>query len=74
MPSADHVTEWIAQLKEGRAAVGLLLQRYFGRLVQLARARLHGRPELADADEDVALSAFKSLCLGAEGRSRQSRL
>ena len=68
MPSADHVTEWIAQLKEGRrAAVGLLLERYFGRLVQLARARLHGRPELADADEDVALSAFKSLCLGAEG-------
>jgi RNA polymerase sigma factor (sigma-70 family) len=67
MSSTDPVTLWISQLKEGRrTAVGLLLQRYFGRLVQLARARLRARPGLADADEDVALSAFKSLCLGAE--------
>jgi RNA polymerase sigma factor (sigma-70 family) len=67
MSSADPVSLWISQLKEGqRAAVGLLLERYFGRLVQLARARLRARPGLADADEDVALSAFKSLCLGVE--------
>jgi RNA polymerase sigma factor (sigma-70 family) len=67
MSSADPITVWITQLKEGqRAAVGELLQRYFGRLVQLARARLQARPGLAAADEDVALSAFKSLCLGAE--------
>src|SRR5262245_12817211 len=65
MSSPDPVTLWISQLKEGQhAAVGLLLERYFGRLVQLARARL---PAPAAADEDVALSAFKSLCLGAEG-------
>src|SRR5262249_4857887 len=43
-----------------------LLERYFQRLVQLARARLQARPGLAAYDEDVALSAFKSLCLGAE--------
>jgi RNA polymerase sigma factor (sigma-70 family) len=67
MSFTDPITLWIANLKEGqRAAAGLLLQRYFGRLVQLARARLRARPELAAADEDVALSAFKSLCLGAE--------
>jgi RNA polymerase sigma factor (sigma-70 family) len=67
MSATDPVTLWIRQLKEGqRAAVGLLLQRYFGRLVQLARARLRARSGLADDDEDVALSAFKSLCLGAE--------
>jgi RNA polymerase sigma factor (sigma-70 family) len=67
MSSTDPVTLWITQLTEGqRAAVGLLLQRYFGRLVQLARARLQALPGLAAADEDVALSAFKSLCLGAE--------
>src|SRR5262249_9246418 len=60
MSSTDPVTLWISQLKEGqRAAVGLLLQRYFGRLVQLARARLQALPGLAAADEDVALSAFK---------------
>jgi DNA-directed RNA polymerase specialized sigma subunit, sigma24 homolog len=67
MPSDDAVTVWINQLKEGeRAAVERLLERYFQRLVQLARSRLRSRPELAGYDEDVALSAFKSLCLGAE--------
>ena len=67
MSSPDPVSLWISQLKEGeRDAAGLLLQRYFGRLVQLARARLRAQPGLAADDEDVALSAFKSLCLGAE--------
>src|SRR5262245_24361965 len=67
MSSSDAVTLWIAQLKKGeRDAVRPLLERYFQRLVQLARARLQGRPGLAAYDEDVALSAFKSLCLGAE--------
>ena len=67
MPMSDSVTLWINQLKEGeRAGVRLLLERYFQRLVQLARSRFQGRPGLAANDEDVALSAFKSLCLGAE--------
>jgi RNA polymerase sigma factor (sigma-70 family) len=65
--TADPVTLWIAQVKDGqRAAVPHLLERYFQRLVSLARARLRGAPGLAGYDEDVALSAFKSLCLGAE--------
>src|SRR5262249_32698419 len=67
MPTNDSVTLWLNQVKEGeRAGVRLLLERYFQRLVQLARSRLQGRPGLASYDEDVALSAFKSLCLGAE--------
>jgi DNA-directed RNA polymerase specialized sigma24 family protein len=67
MSSADPVTRWIEQVKGGqRAAVPQLLERYFDRLVHLARARLRGVPGLAGYDEDVALSAFKSLCLGAE--------
>jgi RNA polymerase sigma factor (sigma-70 family) len=62
------VTLWIAQVKEGeRAAVQPLMEHYFHRLVALARARLRGIPGLVGHDEDVALSAFKSLCLGAEG-------
>jgi RNA polymerase sigma factor (sigma-70 family) len=68
-PSAmrDSVTLWISQVKGGeREGVRRLLERYFQRLVQLARSRLQGRPGLAAYDEDVALSAFKSLCLGAE--------
>src|SRR3954452_7406815 len=74
MSCLDPITVWITQLKEGqRDAVQQLLERYFGRLVQLARARLQGRSGLATYDEDVALSAFKSLCLGAE-RGRFPRL
>jgi len=67
MASNDSVTLWINQLKDGeREGVRRLLERYFQRLVQLARSRFQGRPGLAAYDEDVALSAFKSLCLGAE--------
>src|SRR5262245_27351407 len=74
MSAADPVTLWITQVKEGqRSAVDRLLARYFRRLVQLARARLRGVPGLAGCDEDVALSAFKSLCLRAE-RGRFPRL
>jgi DNA-directed RNA polymerase specialized sigma24 family protein len=65
--TSDPVTLWISQVKEGeRAAVQPLMEHYFQRLVGLARARLRALPQLAAQDEDVALSAFKSLCLGAE--------
>ena len=74
MASTDPVTLWIAQVKEGQpCAAQELLERYFHRLVHLARARLRGVPGLSAYDEDVALSAFKSLCLGAE-RGRYPRL
>ena len=67
MTSTDSVTRWISQIKEGeRAGVEKLLNRYFARIVQLARKKLQGVPALAGYEEDVALSAFKSLCLGAE--------
>jgi RNA polymerase sigma factor (sigma-70 family) len=65
--ATDPITVWINRLKEGEeAVVQELLERYFQRLVGLARARLRGRAGLAAYDEDVALSAFKSLCLGAK--------
>jgi RNA polymerase sigma factor (sigma-70 family) len=67
MSAEDAITVWINELKAGeRAPVEKLLTRYFERLVHLARTRLGGHPGLAAYDEDVALSAFKSLCLGAE--------
>lgn len=67
MPADDEVTIWLAKLKEGdRESAGPLLDRYFHRLVGLAAARLRGRVHLDGCQEDVALSAFKSLCLGAE--------
>ena len=68
MPFDDNVSIWLEQLKQGdRKSVGLLLDRFFQRLVGVAAARLHGQFELDGYEEDVALSAFKSLCLGAEG-------
>ena len=49
------------------AAVRSLWERYCGRLVRLARHKLrHTGRRVAD-EEDVALSAFHSLCLGARG-------
>jgi DNA-directed RNA polymerase specialized sigma24 family protein len=74
MTRSGAVTLWIAEIKEGRReAVARLLDCYFKRLIGLARQRLGGQPELAGYEEDVALSAFKSLCLGAE-RGQFSRL
>jgi DNA-directed RNA polymerase specialized sigma24 family protein len=61
------VTLWIDQLKAGdRAATGPLWERYFRRLIGLARRRLADRPRLGADAEDVALSAFDSFFRGAE--------
>jgi RNA polymerase sigma factor (sigma-70 family) len=67
MPSAGSVTTWIEQLRSGnRAAAQQLWQRYFPRLVGLARRKLAGTPRRAADEEDVALSAFDSFCRGVE--------
>jgi RNA polymerase sigma factor (sigma-70 family) len=68
MPSADgSVTRWLGRLQAGDAtAAQQLWERYFRRLVGLARERLHGAPRRAADEEDVALSAFDSFCRNAE--------
>jgi DNA-directed RNA polymerase specialized sigma24 family protein len=72
--SSGSVSHWIGQLKAGEhAAAQELWERYVRRLVGLARAVLQGTPRRAADEEDVALSAFASLCLGAE-RGRFPRL
>ena len=70
MPVDTAITEWIEQLKEGDSvAAEKLWQHYFEQMVQLAGRRLEGAGRAAADEEDVALSAFKSFCLGArEGR------
>jgi DNA-directed RNA polymerase specialized sigma24 family protein len=61
------VTHWIAQLRAGDAAAAQQLwERYFRRLVGLARQRLGALPRRAADEEDVALSAFDSFCRGLE--------
>ncbi len=61
------VSTWIGQLKAGeREAAQELWQRYFRRLVGLARKRLEGHSRRVADEEDVALSAFDSFCRAAE--------
>lgn len=66
MSEPKSVTQWIQDLKQGdEGAAARLWDRYFQNMVQVARKklRLSGRG-VAD-EEDVALSAFDSLCRGA---------
>jgi DNA-directed RNA polymerase specialized sigma24 family protein len=68
MASTHSVTCWLVQLKQGdRQAAGPLWERYFTRLVHLARTWFPGRPTTAAASaEDAALDAFASFCQRAE--------
>lgn len=60
------VTHWIGDLKAGgQEAAARLWGRYFEGLVRLARSRLREVPRGEADEEDVALSAFHSLCQGA---------
>ena len=70
MSSAETVTHWISQLKAGDpAAAQHLWERYFAKLVGLARKKLQGSRRRVADEEDVALSAFDSFCRGAaQGR------
>jgi DNA-directed RNA polymerase specialized sigma24 family protein len=61
MQSKGSVSWWIGDVKEGDAvAAQKLWERYFRRLVGLARKQLQGRARGLGDEEDVALSAFAS--------------
>jgi DNA-directed RNA polymerase specialized sigma24 family protein len=62
------ITRWIGDLKAGDlSAAQPLWERYYDRLVRLARARLRAasRPTAEADEEDAVLSAFDSFCTGA---------
>jgi DNA-directed RNA polymerase specialized sigma24 family protein len=66
MSGPGSVTNWLTQLQGGDpAAAQELWERYFPRMVALARKRLHGGRRREADEEDVALSAFDSFCRGA---------
>jgi hypothetical protein len=69
------VTCWLGNLKEGDlAAAQPLWERYFTRLVGVARGKLQKmrRTSAGEDEEDAALSAFNSFCGGiARGRFPQ---
>jgi RNA polymerase sigma factor (sigma-70 family) len=69
------ITQLIRAMQNGRgSAVASLLEVYFSRLVQLARARLQDRPGMAAYDEDVALRSFHSLCERVRDPARPMQL
>jgi DNA-directed RNA polymerase specialized sigma24 family protein len=77
MPVDDRgsVSRWLLLIKESDdraevdAAVRALWERYYDRLVRLARARIRNASFGTSEDEDVALSAIKSFCIrAADGR------
>jgi DNA-directed RNA polymerase specialized sigma24 family protein len=66
MSSASSVVGLIERFKAGNPdAANDLWQRYGDRLVRLARRKLGRLPRRMVDEEDVALSAFNSLCAGA---------
>jgi DNA-directed RNA polymerase specialized sigma24 family protein len=67
MASEGSVTHWLQRLQVGDpAAAQPLWERYFARLVGLARKKLQGAPQRLADEEDVALSAFDSFCRNTE--------
>lgn len=63
----DYVSVWLAQMKQGdEAAVQKLWERYFVRLIGLARRTLANSPQVIGNEEDVAQSAFKSFYFRAQ--------
>jgi DNA-directed RNA polymerase specialized sigma24 family protein len=65
--SQGSVTRWLHDLQAGDpSAAQQLWERYFRRLVGLARTRLRRAARRVADEEDVALSAFDSFCRNAE--------
>jgi DNA-directed RNA polymerase specialized sigma24 family protein len=68
------VSRWLDGLKAGDDAdIARLWERYFRKLVALARAKLPARTRREFDEEDVALSAFHSFCARA-GRGEFPRV
>lgn len=67
MEPEDSVTHWIALLQQGDGeAAQSIWNRYFPRLVRLARVKLRGTPQRLADEEDVAASVMESLFRAAQ--------
>ena len=61
MDAHSSISVWLGRLKAGESAAAQpLWKAYYGRMVELARRVLGGRPRAAADEEDAALSAFNS--------------
>jgi DNA-directed RNA polymerase specialized sigma24 family protein len=67
MSSSGSITALLDQLKAGnQEAARLMWERYYPRLVALARKKFQGAPTRVADEEDAVLSAFNSFCWRAE--------
>jgi len=65
--ATGSITALVERLKSGdEEAVRVLWQRYYPRLVALARKKFQGASRRVSDEEDAALSAFDSFCRRAE--------
>jgi DNA-directed RNA polymerase specialized sigma24 family protein len=65
-PLDSSVTQWIDRLRAGDdEATRRLWERYFERLMAVARCRLAAGPRRVADEEDLALSVFATLCEAA---------
>lgn len=73
MSSDGSVTRWVTALKQGdTAAAQPLWERYYRRLVALARTKLQAARRRATDEEDIVQNAFHSFFRGvADGRFPQ---
>ena len=63
----QSVTLLLSRLKEGsNEAATALWDRYFRKLIELARSSLKNSPRRIADEEDIAVDVFHSLCDGAE--------
>jgi DNA-directed RNA polymerase specialized sigma24 family protein len=68
MAGKGSVSHWLGLLQAGDAAAAQpLWERYFRRLVGLARRKLQDTARLTADEEDVALSAFDTFCRNVRG-------
>ncbi len=69
MAHDEEVTQWILHLADGdQSAAQKIWDEYFTKLVRLARRKLEGMPLREVDEEDVALSAMNSFCMGISQR------
>jgi DNA-directed RNA polymerase specialized sigma24 family protein len=67
MTSKKSVSRLLGRLREGdQAAAQQIWERYFRRLIGLARKKFQGMPRRVADEEDIALSALNSFFHGAE--------
>jgi DNA-directed RNA polymerase specialized sigma24 family protein len=66
MASSESITPWLSLLRKGHPeAAQRIWNRYFSRLIGLARKKLGGRQFGVADEEDVAISALSSFCRNA---------